>query len=504
MNIEGSSSLAPIRREPRRQQQQAVAQKISAAAQGEAERRKRTAPFQWSEPAAAKIRADATSLPSLHGNSEVSSRAAQRRFADSFAMASRSEGAKVASSVTAACQLKSFGQVMLVDISDTEIDAELSAVTSKLDVASSDEWAGSELRSTLRKDLQRLDDMINASLDHAAADRKRGRTHTGVKAFKAFCNDVLGISADRPLDPLTTPLVQKLEEEWLCMRFICALVEQRGITPSSAYVYFSAVQGWHAREHGVKLCAGLKLERLPQMLKGLRRIVGEEPRAIRRGIAPQMLKKSMDMLLDPESPKDANIRAALAVALQGLLRSKEYCGFDKPELVVLRSDLTELNDERCIIMMHPCKNMNHVGGKTCPIVIGAGGKYVDSVAELRNLLRVDPTPVGRGAHTPLFRDPETNAPLSYDLMLNTVKRLMGAIGEEPKHFGTHSLRIGGATALFTQGANETIIRTMGRWSSDLHRLYVRACFEQCVEWTKKAGSATVSDLAGTFDEVDYY
>ena len=98
-------------------------------------------------------------------------------------MASRSEGAKVASSVTAACQLKSFGQVMLVDISDTEIDAELSAVTSKLDVASSDEWAGSELRSTLRKDLQRLDDMINASLDHAAADRKRGRTHTGVKAF---------------------------------------------------------------------------------------------------------------------------------------------------------------------------------------------------------------------------------------------------------------------------------------------------------------------------------
>ena len=79
-----------------------------------------------------------------------------------------------------------------------------------------------------------------------------------------------------------------------------------------------------------------------------------------------------------------------------------------------------------------------------------------------------------------------------------------AIGENPTQFGSHSYRIGGATALFAAGANETVIRTMGRWSSDLHRLYVRACFEQCVDWTRRAGSTSVSDLSGTFDEVDYY
>ena len=65
-------------------------------------------------------------------------------------------------------------------------------------------------------------------------------------------------------------------------------------------------------------------------------------------------------------------------------------------------------------------------------------------------------------------------------------------------------KLGGATALFAKGANETVIRTMGRWSSDLHRLYVRACFEQCVQSTQRAGSAQVYDLAGEFDEVDYY
>ena len=160
-----------------------------------------------------------------------------------------------------------------------------------------------------------------------------------------------------------------------------------------------------------------------------------------------------------------------------------------------------------VVMMHPCKNMKHVGGKTCPLVIGAGGEYVDAAKEVQNLLRVDPTPKGRSDTTPLFRDPRTNAPLRYSTINDKVKELMVAAGESPEGFSTHGLRIGGATALFAQGANETVIRTMGRWSSDLHRLYVRACFEQCCAWTRKAGSASSATVAGAeFDpaEVDDY
>jgi hypothetical protein len=154
--------------------------------------------------------------------------------------------------------------------------------------------------------------------------------------------------------------------------------------------------------------------------------------------------------------------------------------------------------------MAPCKNMRHISGRTCPLVLGAGGEFVDAVAEVQNLLRVDPTPAHLADQTPLFRDVESGQPLRYDTVMATVKQLMLAIGEDPSEFGTHSLRIGGATALFAAGASETVIRTMGRWSSDIHRLYVRACFEQCCEWTRKAGSTTVSDLAGEFDEVDDY
>ena len=488
----------------------AVSFAAEAAAQQEELRRKRARPFTWSEEqkASLKKREEQHDFPSMRGrNSKADSEAAQRRHAESFTAAKLKKGSSRIGPADRASDLSSFKRVPMAEISEAEINAELQDAAKRLtDAASSaEDWKGSQLRSSLQETLQRLDDMINAGLDHASADRKRGRTHTGVKAFKAFCSDVLGISANRPLDPLTTTLAEKLEEEWMCMRFVCALVQERGITATSAAAYFSAVQGWHAREHGVKLCAGLKLERLPQMLKGLRRIIGEAPRAIRRGIAPQMLKRAMDLCLDPNSPRDANVRAALAVALQGLLRSKEYCGFDKPELVINRADLIEINEDRLVLMMHACKNMKHIGGKTCPIVIGAGGTHVDAVAEVRNMLKVDPLPKGLNENeVPLFRDPETNKPISYEYMLGQVKRLMTAIGENPDHFGTHSLRIGGATALFAEGANETVIRTMGRWSSDLHRLYVRSCFEQCEAWTRRAGSAKVSDLAGTFDEVDYY
>ena len=353
----------------------------------------------------------------------------------------------------------------------------------------------------------RLDDLVELALDHASADRQRGRNQTGVRAWFSFCEDLMGTPANRPLDPHQASLWEKLEDEWLAMRFVCALVQDKGITPQSAYVYFCCVQGWHAREHGVKLAGGLKLERLPQMLKGLKRIVGGAPRRVRRGVAPQMLQRAMDLLLDPTVPAHANIRAALAVALQGLLRSAEYTsktGKVDVDHTMMRSDIAELNAERAVLMMAPCKNMHHLGGKTCPLVIGAGGEFVDSIKELHNLLRVDPVPEHLRASTPLFREPATNSPLRYDVINGWIKRLMVAVGENPDEFATHSMRIGGATALFAAGANETVIRTMGRWSSDLHRLYVRACFEQCCAWSKQAGSQVVSDLSGTFDEVDDY
>jgi hypothetical protein len=295
-----------------------------------------------------------------------------------------------------------------------------------------------------------------------------------------------------------------LEEEWIAMRFVCALVKIRGVLPKTAACYFSNVQGWHSREHGVKLAGGLKLGRLPEMLKGLRRMVGDKPRKVRRAISPQMLRKAFDKFLDPRDPFHANIRAALACALQGLLRSQEFCvrqGSRRGDSEIpRRGDIKRLDEELLMFMMSPCKNMDSMAGKNFPAVIGAGGEFIDAVKETQNLIAVDPAPDG----APLFRNPASGAALSYQEVYDITRWLMDGIGENPDDFGTHSYRIGGATALFAAGANETVIRTMGRWSSDIHRLYVHACFEDCCSWTRKAGSTRASEVSGTFDEVDDY
>jgi hypothetical protein len=84
-----------------------------------------------------------------------------------------------------------------------------------------------------------IDDEINAALDKASSDGRRGRNTTGVRAWFAFCKDIIGTSPDRPLDP-NSPLWVRLEEEWLRRRFHVAKhapVAQcnKGITIKFAY-----------------------------------------------------------------------------------------------------------------------------------------------------------------------------------------------------------------------------------------------------------------------------
>ena len=324
---------------------------------------------------------------------------------------------------------------------------------------------------------------------------------TGTRAWVEFCNS-LSTTPHRPMDP-NSPLWLKLEEEWLAMRFVCYLVETRGIKPRTAASYLGDAQGWHLRTHGIKLAAGIKLGRLTQMLKGLRRLGGDEPRKIRRGVRAKLLRVAMDKYLDPKIPLHANKRAAFALAFQGLLRGAEFTTdkFD-PRRDMTRADLVSLTDDRAVVMMRPSKNMAHLSGKTVPLVIGGGGKYIDAVAELNNLVLVDKVRASDAQNTPLFRSGKMA--LNATEMRRDIQYMMSTVGQDQAQFGLHSLRIGGATALFAAGADPIVIRTMGRWSSDCYRLYVRACFEATQEWTVKAGTQDVTDIAGEFDEVDSY
>lgn len=55
-----------------------------------------------------------------------------------------------------------------------------------------------------------------------------------------------------------------------------------------------------------------------------------------------------------------------------------------------------------------------------------------------------------------------------------MKRNATALGYNPKEFGAHSPRIGGATDIESTGAaSQLLLQAKGRWQSDIGRIYAR-------------------------------
>ena len=72
------------------------------------------------------------------------------------------------------------------------------------------------------------------------------------------------------------------------------------------------------------------------------------------------------------------MRAALSLGFQGLLRGAEFTVRGRqwdPARDMSRADVAELSAERAVVMMLPCKNMQHLNGKTVPLVVGGGGLF---------------------------------------------------------------------------------------------------------------------------------
>ncbi|OWZ09969.1 hypothetical protein PHMEG_00017250 [Phytophthora megakarya] len=58
-------------------------------------------------------------------------------------------------------------------------------------------------------------------------------------------------------------------------------------------------------------------------------------------------------------------------------------------------------------------------------------------------------------------------------MSSLIKAAAESCGEDPRRYGTHSLRSGGATALFAAGADGNTVEQFGRWKSNAYEGYIR-------------------------------
>ena len=347
-------------------------------------------------------------------------------------------------------------------------------------------------------------------MDLAYHDRAGASSTAAVRWWGKFCQWGLGEGALRVVDSVA-PLGEKLREELVVMEFACWLVTERGVSPETARKYVSTVQAWHERQTGVRLAGGLRLARLAAMLRGMERAEGgKRPRRLRRGVTPQKLAEGMRRCLEGASADEANWVAALSVGLCGLLRAKELGRGDAKAsnwaTDVTRADVSFVRRggaDCAVLRMRPCeKGRMGTQGKTVKVWLVGGGRFLDPVAALRRLFKVDEVPVEEWGRTPLFRERQGEA-LSTRRVRNVVRALMAAVGENPTEYGAHSLRIGGATAAMAAGVPPAYIKMMGRWSSEIYAIYCRLSNVAVINFGSAISSAEYEDFESAFREHEW-
>ena len=364
--------------------------------------------------------------------------------------------------------------------------------------------AGKELERLERARSPVLQQLTSKLLMAASADRQGGATQTGVRHWLRY--NVFGLNM-APIQHLErdAPVALKLEAEMRLMNFIVWLVSckpcGRYISPESARKYVGQVIAWMQRVHTAHFAGGLELSRLRDLVKGMRREMGERPKRVRWGVRTQQLREAMDKCLPRKSSVAAQgWRAALALAFCLLLRGGEVAVPSgeqfNPLQHLTRADIQVIRSKDGSLVLKlrlRVLKKRVMTGKMYTVFLRAGGKLIDAVREVLLYLQMDPVEPGMEKYTPFFSHTNGEAFRREDVAA-VVKRLMASIGLDPDRFGAHSLRIGGATAALAAGVQPTLIRVLGRWSSDIYEIYCRLSLEAAAGMGALIGSTPFEDV----------
>ena len=208
-----------------------------------------------------------------------------------------------------------------------------------------------------------------------------------------------------------------------------------------------------------------------------------------------------------DTVKDLVFSAVTELATDGLLRPGEILSKTDP---IRQSDISFDRDRdgrlvSATVMITPIKRYHkHVGDKSkCPIVIKAHRGGALRTAELLEILNmIAPCRPGEEETTHLLRFPvDRTAGLkkgeARSLRNMTLRKVMVWYHAKCEAAGIahhdrvkpHSFRIGGATALFAAGVTAEEIQAMGRWFSDVYRIYCRLSKERLLNLSSRMSNS---------------
>lgn len=354
-------------------------------------------------------------------------------------------------------------------------------------------------------DFAALQDVKRQFLDASMADRKGGSHSTGVRYWVIYHVFVVGVN------PIPDPRDQRFEirvmwEDRLEDMCIWVAIERpygNQVSHVSIGKYASSVRSWYHRFYRQQLGLGSDNSRISDLLKGYARLVDQPPPREREGCTPQALAEGLAAVRPGQ-----NWRAALTFGMAALARGVEFAidgargeAF-APSEHMTASDVALFACDRCTnarVKMRKRKDLRLLRGKHSDVVLGGGGGgWFDPVAELMEWLR-QRRAAGIADDRPLFCHMDGSA---FDVreVRDMVKLCMQAVGLDPALFGAHSLRIGGATAALAAGVPPSMIRLMGRWSSDVYEIYCRMSLQSAVGFGRMMTAAMVTPASESFHQ----
>ena len=325
----------------------------------------------------------------------------------------------------------------------------------------------------LRGILKRLHEGARTRLATVLARSSRQKLRSALAHFARFADAV----PNRELFNRDT-----LHNEWTMCLYLeyCAITKStrtgKPIAVNSAAEYASMLTTHWSREMGFPLI-GNAAQRFPSIIKQMRKSRPPTTRRERRGLRRRHLQAAWrsSATLRAKTPEAANVAAAISVSWQAVARAAELTAtrFD-PQKHPTRADLVKSGsrakgDEAYTLWLVPLKKS--VAEKV-PIMFAKGdGDIADTYSMLERMEAIDPVPRGHRSTTPVFR--VKKAALKPTRFLKGVRDFAKAAGQNPKKYGKHSGRIGGATDLADSGASPLLLQAKGRWSGDLGRIYAR-------------------------------
>ena len=215
------------------------------------------------------------------------------------------------------------------------------------------------------------------------------------------------------------------------------------------------------------------LKDTPQLSRLLQGLQSTNTRT-RLPISPVLLEQITQAFLNNQlmSKHDRYLYAtAISIAYFGCLRvgeitypsAQSFC----PKRHLTLDDIT-IKDNTIVIHLKHSKTDQLGQGAT--VVIGQSKQHHCPVELARSFLQFRRKAPGQEA---VFRRKDGSL-LTRQRLQALLRKTISQFGLPAQHFGTHSLRIGAATAAAQAGIPPEHIKALGRWSSDCYRRYMRA------------------------------